>query len=782
MQLIRAALDKIANRFHGSYRQLYAMYLLTFLLPLIVTVLLSEMATNVLERQIQSSATAMTAQVQTTIDSRLGDVSRLIDQINNHSTLRYLLNRETPLTYNDRYMVATIINDLRKQYSYHTIVEDLFIYMPGMDAVLTTQARVDSAFFYGTYFAYENMDYDQWMAEYMDAYHDMRVLPAQNVFDGTQTRRIITVLQSLPRGDTWRKTGTLVLLIDEDWLTSQVAPMRMIEGSEVLAVAGDGTVVFSSNPGAEVAFDAGSLTGEGFFTEGYRGKPYQLSYIHAQAQDWTYVYRYPKDTFFAMVDQLRMTMRGALFVVVGIGLLLAGLLAYINLLPMNNILSTIQETDSKDMLKRLRRRISFSDVGTLMEHALKSNAAFASQLPKLIENCVFKMIHGNRDVESDLSLLQEVLGFRFPSNVFATMCYRLPDGDEHDMLALYGMTREVIQGMQEREDAGMNLYCTLATENTVAVFVSFWAGQAEGFRPLLAERAQALFEGLAQRTGRRYPLGVSLVVDSYEEVNNCYRQAVMAMAGAGAQEQVVFYADIARVVVPIDYSYPLETEKVLIGCVLTGDTKRMQKIIDDIFHHHREESRLSLEMVRCLKYDLLGTLYKCMQELQGDQELQNQEQLAALIRRLMESDVMLDIYECFLEAFEGLCMQAYKEKRSHNDALCDSILAFIRANFNHPDMGLDMVARAFDIAPGYLSRFIKENSGSGFLDFLNKLRIEHAAYLLRTTDMPHNEVAEACGLSGPQSLNRLFNRILSLSPSVYRQMARDGLFSGEIIG
>lgn len=780
--MLRNRLKSMVNRFQGSYRQLYMMYLLIFGLPLIATVVLSETSAGVLERQVQSSATAITQQVQTTIDSRMRDISRLIDQINNHSTLRYILNLEGDLSNTERYMFVTVINDLRKQYAYNSIVDDLFIYMPGTDSIITTSTRCPSDFFYGEYFRYEDTPYDQWLGEYMGAFHEMSIVPAKAVYDGAQTRRMVSVLQTLPRGETWRRPGTLTMLVDEEWLVSQVVTARSIEGSEVFVVSPEGDIIFTSSKNKGQTFDVERFENGAFLTETVDGRDYQLSYTKSGEQDWYYVFRFPRDQFFALVDNLRLTMRTALLVVIAIGLALAGGLAYLNLVPVSNILNSMRVTDSKGMIDRLRRKISFSDLGTLMEETMKNSEAFTQQLPKLIENYVFKLIHGNKDVQTELSLLSEVLGFRFPSNVFAVICLKIYDSDEQQTLQIYRDTRGVLQEVQGQEDAGMNLYCTLATEDSIAVLVSFWAGQTAGYRELLEKRGAEILERLRAKTGKSLPAGVSMVVDNHEEIDSCYRQAVMCIAGTSDAGAVTFYADMACLVPPFDYSYPLETEKVLIGCVCTGDAKRMHKILDDIFLKHEQESRMSQDMVRCLKYDMLGTLYKCMQELHSDEEPQNQARLATIIRRAMQSDAILDIYECFIEAFENLCSHAYQSKHSHNDTLCDRIMEYIRENFTSPDMGLDMVARAFDIAPGYLSRFFKEQSGSNFLDFINKLRIEHAAYLLRTTEMSHGDVAVACGLSGAQSLNRIFNRILSLSPSVYRQMARDGIFDGKIIG
>jgi len=75
-----------------------------------------------------------------------------------------------------------------------------------------------------------------------------------------------------------------------------------------------------------------------------------------------------------------------------------------------------------------------------------------------------------------------------------------------------------------------------------------------------------------------------------------------------------------------------------------------------------------------------------------------------------------------------------------------------------------------------IERFLPVEGGN-FIDYLNQLRIQDTAHLLRTTTLSHEEIAKACGISGAQTLNRMFNRILTISPKLYQQMAQEGKFA-----
>lgn len=765
--MLRKKLKGLIERFDISVRQLYVMYVCIFFLPLLLTLLLTNNAISRLESQVQSTGRTMTRQIQTVIDSRLNDINVILDQINNHSTVRYLLNLDEASMPSDRYKYVTIINDLRNQYTNTTMIEDMFIYMMNTDSVLSTFSRTDSRFFYENYYSYEDIGYETWLSEYMRRPQHMTILPAQNIFNGVTTKRLITVMEMLPRDSGIYQTGMAVLFIDEDWLLSQIIPDDEYS-KNVCVYSSDGELIVGSNSEIASSLDPDDFEcAEGAYATSVDGEDMHVSYARSQVLDWTYVLAMPRDQFFSQVNQLRSVTIWALTAVSILGVALVALLAYVSSIPANSALEALLDRRSAGDYRNLN--ISMRDLGTFIRQALDDRTLYQKHLPLLIENYVYKLIHGSRDAEFELSLASEVLGFRFPTNQFAVMSFRLSDADgARDSL------RALVDSIAKLPDAGMDMYCTFASRDMAAVLISFWAGAAEEYRALLLRAADRLIRGVRSMGGGDVDVGISLVGDDSAEISALYRQSAMCLAGLSLAQsgRIVFYADVARVVPPSDYSYTLAEEKNLIAYVCTGDAVRMNRLLDEIFAAHEQEARMIEGMTQCLKYDMIGTLFKCAQDVERDE--QGEQGVWKQIQELMALERPDMIYVAIREAFASLCNRAYSTRSSHNDNMRDSILQYLSENYNNPDMGLDMVARAFGIAPSYLSRFFKEQTGGNFLTHVNRLRVEHAAQLLRTTELPYAKVAELCGLSGSQALNRIFNRVLGVSPTVYRQLARQG--------
>nr|MBA3686487.1 helix-turn-helix transcriptional regulator [Planctomycetota bacterium] len=79
------------------------------------------------------------------------------------------------------------------------------------------------------------------------------------------------------------------------------------------------------------------------------------------------------------------------------------------------------------------------------------------------------------------------------------------------------------------------------------------------------------------------------------------------------------------------------------------------------------------------------------------------------------------------------------------------------------------MASAFAISPNYLSRLCRMRAGCSFIDFVNGVRLERAAGMLRAMDVPVGEVARACGFSDAGYFIRRFRRAYGCTPGAFRR-------------
>jgi len=109
--------------------------------------------------------------------------------------------------------------------------------------------------------------------------------------------------------------------------------------------------------------------------------------------------------------------------------------------------------------------------------------------------------------------------------------------------------------------------------------------------------------------------------------------------------------------------------------------------------------------------------------------------------------------------------QAKNAERLHR------VLAYLEEHFREP-VRLRELARMEGITETHLSHFLKEQLHIPFQEYLSRLRLEAAMYLLKTSSMSVTDVSYACGFSDPKYLNLCFQKNIGISPMQWRKLDR----------
>ncbi|HWT73114.1 MAG TPA: response regulator [Mobilitalea sp.] len=91
---------------------------------------------------------------------------------------------------------------------------------------------------------------------------------------------------------------------------------------------------------------------------------------------------------------------------------------------------------------------------------------------------------------------------------------------------------------------------------------------------------------------------------------------------------------------------------------------------------------------------------------------------------------------------------------------------------NYQKASLEGAAEAVGLSPNYLSKIYKEKSGYGFLERLNRIKMEKACKLLMDPSYKHYEIAFYVGYDNPKNFSRAFKAYFNVSPMEYRNGQR----------
>lgn len=136
-------------------------------------------------------------------------------------------------------------------------------------------------------------------------------------------------------------------------------------------------------------------------------------------------------------------------------------------------------------------------------------------------------------------------------------------------------------------------------------------------------------------------------------------------------------------------------------------------------------------------------------------------------------DKMIDFFNvikilCSSEKKGHLCSENYKlEYDERGNKKMAEAYTFIRENYFRP-ISLEKISKVVGMTPFVFSRFFKKNSGACFVEYLNRVRINKACYLLRETEYQIQEIAMECGFLSISNFNKQFKKAEMTSPKDYR--------------
>ena len=206
----------------------------------------------------------------------------------------------------------------------------------------------------------------------------------------------------------------------------------------------------------------------------------------------------------------------------------------------------------------------------------------------------------------------------------------------------------------------------------------------------------------------------------------------------------------------LKYYYPNDIESRLIKCAKTGDIGETRKILNQIFEHNLANGGMTLELARCLFFDIVCTAIKVVNGIEGTHLLQRDFDPVGFLARC---ETIAEMEKVIFDIFERLCgfINDVNQKQ-HNQRLVTRIREYISCNYHDTALSLSAIADAMSLTPSYTSRLFKERTGQGIVDYINLVRIEQAKKLLQQENVLITDVALQVGYLSDDTFIKAFRK------------------------
>lgn len=212
--------------------------------------------------------------------------------------------------------------------------------------------------------------------------------------------------------------------------------------------------------------------------------------------------------------------------------------------------------------------------------------------------------------------------------------------------------------------------------------------------------------------------------------------------------------------------YPQELEDLLIQKVRIGDVKSMQTVLAELLEaiFLVECGDLSFIKVRVLGICSILTRITAKRDVSFQVSFKEIENLYLL----NEAQSFKDLCRITARICENICTSVKNFDYSGNSSIISNACQYIRDN--HPSkITLKAVANELYVNPSYLSALFKKETGKGFTQYINDIRLKHSRDLLANTSLSLVDIAASTGFDCQSYFTKVFKNNTGLTPSEYRK-------------
>ncbi|MBP1963100.1 AraC family transcriptional regulator [Paenibacillus aceris] len=262
--------------------------------------------------------------------------------------------------------------------------------------------------------------------------------------------------------------------------------------------------------------------------------------------------------------------------------------------------------------------------------------------------------------------------------------------------------------------------------------------------------------------------GVGQVTETVPQLKNSYKSAIEAInyKFVLGSDRVIGYWEISKEY-EVELYYHLERIRSMVYSfrMLEPDWRtKYNRIFTEIIADRPKRD----DIVNLLHY-LSFRLFDHIHGLVMNDEIVHTNK--AIMKDVIEQfETLEDVQDQLLEIMEKL--EYVMSEKAHNGS--EQVIAlemkqYIADHLSNPDLSLVHLSEQFGISSKNVSSLFKEQFDIKFIDYLINRRVELAKQLLTETESSIQEVGYQVGYLNPVSFNRVFKRLVGITPGDYRK-------------
>lgn len=258
-------------------------------------------------------------------------------------------------------------------------------------------------------------------------------------------------------------------------------------------------------------------------------------------------------------------------------------------------------------------------------------------------------------------------------------------------------------------------------------------------------------------------IGIGNSYTDIKNFNKSYNEAVYALKKSIEGKKIIHFSSF-RVELSTNEPqvYPLELENKLIDQLKSGQIESAKNFANDILMNITDKTS-NLDHIKGFIGEFIAVLRRTIAKMGINL---NSSLGMGNLSELSELSSIDEIEIWFKRNVYNILEQVEKCSNKNTDML-SKVFEFSNRNFNK-DITLESVALEVGLSSQYLSKVFKEKSGTNFIDYITKKRLEFAVELLKRGELNIKEISKMSGYEDSNYFCKIFKKDTGLSPKQFR--------------
>jgi YesN/AraC family two-component response regulator len=767
-------------------------WLLSYVVVLFVPILFSAavywQTKHTIENQIERGNDSLIRQMQEVVDNEIEAAKRLTMQIYGNVRVQDLFYSNKFYRDDYRYELYNIIKDLRDYKTSYSMFFQFYIFWAAGDLVIMPNLYRAAESAYEDLYTGGALSLEDWRKAVRSSSPRQYMLTSLQT-TGSEKRSFVNLMSSFPVDSNNQPVGTIVTMMDTKQLSKAIDNVSHFNGGEVLVLNEQKQVLVSNGSIDGGTFNFDSLKGEhGSFNDKYKGDWSLFTYSKSKSSGLIYLTVSPSRLVWKEAQYVRnLTYSSIAFSVIG-GIVLTLLFLRRNYKPLGKLLQSMALKAGVSIDKGSNEFLFIQNaLSKTFDEKDQIKLRMKQQQNQLRSNFLSRMLKGRLENQIPTQEALSAFDLQFKTDDFCVVLFYLEDNYKFfermkDMTVpdRFKLLQFIVTNVVEElvADQLHNGYVA-EIDDMMACLINLRADQSHVNDQIyqIAEEAQRF---LKSKFEIDVTVSISAVHRSLAKVTDGYKEAMdameykLVMGKKGIivydQLQIDSLADLKD-----GYYYPLQVEQQLINYVKVGDVEKARLTLNDIMERNFKRNILSVELTKCLLFDLISTFVKTIQEIGDIQETFLASNPRA-IEKLTASETVSDMHRQLTEVLEEVCQYTFakhcsnknKHRQDELQQFTQMIIHYIMNNYQDTNLNISLLGEQFSMKATYLSKLFKDQTGESLPDAINKIRIEKAKQLLKQERAPLQDIANRCGFSDMNTFMRTFKKWEGITPGKYK--------------